>query len=470
MSASNKGNWIFRNKDPHKQSFAEKLEEMATYREGLGGTTSSGTTAATPFLTYDDLIAQGKTPSEAVNYVNWTNAYQTAEAQRAEAERRAEVERQRGVVDARASYTQNLSAHGANAEALAGAGLTGSGYSDYLASRAYSQMRADTQAANAQKTKTVNEALYTEGQAKAAADSVYYSNLKTIGDEKNAAYATLLGGASDGTYTADQIPELAKNAGLDETQTQNIVNAANDYKTKSQALASGSIAESLGDTIGAIDAAIAAGTITPEQGAERKESLTKQNYASFESGIQNATDDNPVDTSEIDNAFARGDIDQPQYEALKAKWNDSVISSAGTFFKNEDGQLYSKSEAKELLDSISKHSWISPQAKNSLLNKFRSLYEYTTNDIELVDDGRLNKLSKSGKKFYVKDKYTDTYWHIETGGECTDKLVIDVASDAPGGTVFGYQKKLYIKSGGKVYSIKESDTSEYEKLYKRFFG
>ena len=79
-------------------------------------------------------------------------------------------------MDARSSYEQNKASYGANAEAMGSMGLAGSGYSDYLNSKAYAQQRAETQAANAQADASKREARYAEDQARLQADSEYYQN------------------------------------------------------------------------------------------------------------------------------------------------------------------------------------------------------------------------------------------------------------------------------------------------------
>ena len=102
--------------------------------------------------------------------------YAAAESQRVAAEQRADVERERGVVDARSSYEQNKASYGAKAEAMGKMGLSGSGYGDYLNSKAYAQQRAETQAANARSDASKREARYAEDQARLQADSDYYQN------------------------------------------------------------------------------------------------------------------------------------------------------------------------------------------------------------------------------------------------------------------------------------------------------
>jgi hypothetical protein len=60
----------------------------------------------------------------------------------------AELAKQQAIVDAATSYEKNKASYGAKADQLASMGLTGSGYSDYLDSKAYAAYRSDVQAAN----------------------------------------------------------------------------------------------------------------------------------------------------------------------------------------------------------------------------------------------------------------------------------------------------------------------------------
>lgn len=57
--------------------------------------------------------------------------------------------REKAIIDASAAKGQALPTYGANAERLASMGLTGGGYSDYLAGQAHAAYRGDVQAANA---------------------------------------------------------------------------------------------------------------------------------------------------------------------------------------------------------------------------------------------------------------------------------------------------------------------------------
>ena len=104
--------------------------------------------------------------------------YKAAEAARVREYEQAEIVRQRGIVDANTSYEQNKATYGANAEALASMGLTGSGYSDYLNSQAYATQRGEVQAANADAEATKRAARYAEDDKKMNADATYAANVK----------------------------------------------------------------------------------------------------------------------------------------------------------------------------------------------------------------------------------------------------------------------------------------------------
>ena len=113
------------------------------------------------------------------------SAYQSAEAATAEANRRAQNQYQRTVVDSQSAYQRAIGAYGSNAEALASRGLSGSGYGEWLQGNAYATHRGEVQAAAAQRLATQNDAAYKEAQAKAAADAAYGQFLYQNDVDKN---------------------------------------------------------------------------------------------------------------------------------------------------------------------------------------------------------------------------------------------------------------------------------------------
>lgn len=99
--------------------------------------------------------------------------YGAAERQREEAERQADINRQRAIADANSAYEQNKASYGAKAEALGDMGLTAGGYGDWLNASAYAQQRGEVQGARARSDAAKREAKYTEDMTKLRADQDY---------------------------------------------------------------------------------------------------------------------------------------------------------------------------------------------------------------------------------------------------------------------------------------------------------
>jgi hypothetical protein len=317
-----------------------------------------------------------------------------AELQRQQEYTNADVERERSIVDASSSYEQNKSTYGANAEAMAGMGLTESGYSDYINSQAYAQKRAETQKANAQAAAVKRDADYT-----------YYT------------YGT-------------------------------------------------------GDNIGYIKNAVASGAITEEQGKAQIENIQKNNYNSYAENISYGY----ADTYAIDKAYSNGEISQAQYDDLKAKWNNSIDTSASTFYNAEGTALLNKSAAKAELDKICNSKWCSDETKSALNALYNSLYTPITKSVSFNNDGTFlffgsDDLAEAGNNFSVKKG--NTIYKIQSGGEVTDTNIKEVASSVGDGGVFGYQGAIYIKKNNRIFKIEKrsnSYTDHYNNLYNVFFG
>ena len=145
---------------------------------------ANNSTTNTPYQTFINSITEqyqtGKINADTAKNLllgaaeeNRSTAYTAADRQLEESNAIAEQARQRAIVDANSSYQQNLAGYGANAEAMANMGLTGSGYSDWLNASAYAQNRGDVQAANAQSETAKREAKYIADQTKNQADTTY---------------------------------------------------------------------------------------------------------------------------------------------------------------------------------------------------------------------------------------------------------------------------------------------------------
>jgi hypothetical protein len=164
---------------------AEENTQNGTYAEGIA---ASGENSGT--------ITEEK--SAPMTYESWINEQKQIEDQKySNALKEAEKYRERAAADAQASYLQNMSTYGVNAETMAKMGLTGGGYSDYLNSKAYAQQRADMQAAE-------KNALAMEKQAKSEID-IYLDEKK---DYNAYSYNKVLVDVEKGIYdkyTRDQV-------------------------------------------------------------------------------------------------------------------------------------------------------------------------------------------------------------------------------------------------------------------------
>lgn len=246
---------------------------------------------------------------------NKQTAIDQAELQRLEAQRQAEVAREREIADSRSSYEQNKATYGTNAEQMADMGLAGSGYSDYINSQAYATQRAEQQNANANAETTKQNAQYAADQAKLAAEQqansdklnaeLNYAENMANNDaalaqykqqkeeeakakkeqeeaERKAYYSELLGYANNGSYTQEQLAQLGAQYGLSEEQLKSLDDAALTYK----------------------------------------DNTYKQNYASALDNISQYGSE--LDTSYLDNLLEMDMITQEQYNNLKGKLADQI--------------------------------------------------------------------------------------------------------------------------------------------------
>jgi hypothetical protein len=182
----------------------EDNTQNGTYAEGIGASVDNGGVST-------------EEKNAPMTYESWINEQKQIEDQKyANALKEAEKYRERASADAQASYLQNMSTYGINAETMAKMGLTGGGYSDYLNSKAYAQQRADMQAAE-------KNALAMEKQA----NTTYQDAIAQLNQESTTAYNRLLenlqGAQTYGNYNEEGIRAMAKQFGWSDAQTQEAV-------------------------------------------------------------------------------------------------------------------------------------------------------------------------------------------------------------------------------------------------------
>ena len=109
----------------------------------------------------------------------------------AETETTAGVNKQRNLVDADTAYQRSQIKYGAEEEALAGSGLSGSGLSEYKSAQAYRQNREDRQATYAEYDRIMREAAYNRDQGKLSAEVKYAEDVSAAEREHSKTALTI---------------------------------------------------------------------------------------------------------------------------------------------------------------------------------------------------------------------------------------------------------------------------------------
>ena len=313
---------------------------------------------------------------------NKQSTIQQAEQQRKATEEQAETERQRGVIDARSSYAQNLATYGANAEALASMGLSGSGYSDYLNQQAYATQRAETQNANAQAQATKLNAKYTADAETLAAEQQansdlynaqlsYQQNLQSNAqalaqyqqqkaeqekaevEQRNQYYTALLTAANSGKYSSDQLASLAAQYGLDESQVAQLQAAADKYNSDQQSASYLELLQMISDygadfDVSYLDTFLSTGDISQEQ---YDDLMSK--YSSELAGN---------DPEAVDDLHEEGKIDDTTYQSKIDEWNSSIMS---TIAENTTFSGMDYTTGKAYYEEIINNSWATEETKEA---------------------------------------------------------------------------------------------------------
>jgi len=342
---------------------------------------------------------------------NAESAKQAEENQRIQAEQNAERERERANIDARSSYAQNLSQYGKVGEQMQSMGLSGSGYGEYLNAQAYAQQRAEQQAANASATAAKRDAQYTADQTKLAADQQansdklnaklsYEQNVnQNAGElakyqqqkaeeakakaeqeeaERKAAYAELLSQANSGSYSKEQLQELATKYGLSESDIASITDAADKYKQSKYSENYASAIDNInqyGSELEAdyLDNLLELDYISKEQYDSLKEkynnkvaleskkkieeSMESGDYGSIEATLENA-----------DKLYAEKKISQNEYQEIYGKGQEAAISGlvGKDYGSNFADSINDFTEANKELDDMYAAGKLSKEKYDSL--------------------------------------------------------------------------------------------------------
>lgn len=471
----------------------------------LGAAKKSGTALAKE--QYDLLMSMSEEERERI--------YKAAEDQRAEEYRLADIERERGVVDANTSYAQNLAGYGKRAEELGRMGLSGSGYSDYLSAQSYATQRREIQAANAQSETVKREARYAENQAKLDADLSYsknrYNAQSQYGKDMHDVETTYMAGLTDATSkksTADHEAESAHRSGTvsanqaaaDQKQNaemsyrenlldlegkkaqhaeENRESNEKAYMTLFDAAKSGSYSE---EEIRALAQRHGLSTEDIEELAgiakSTEANVEKQNYLE----LLEAAGSGAYSVSEIEaKAKELGLTKAHLAEVIKAAQTGTgeLTDAEKTKYADEiKSAVYSGSYTFEELESAYQNGLIS----DTLYSTYSDVLTNHIKNNTRTSDARVSvegHVGNKGSNFEITAN-GETIKVQYNGNSVTDRNVLKAAAMLENGAVFGYGGKIYVKvddipheveargSGGNGTNNEKDE--HYKKLYALLFG
>lgn len=412
---------------------------------------------------------------------NKQTAIDQAELQRLEAQRQAEVTREREIADSRSSYEQNKATYGTNAEQMADMGLAGSGYSDYINSQAYATQRAEQQTANADADTAKQNAQYTADQAKLAAvqqansdklnAELNYAENMANNDaaiaqyrqqkeeeakakaeqeeaERKAYYAELLGYANNGSYTQEQLAQLGAQYGLSEEQLKSLDDAALTYKDNTYKQNYAEALDNITNYGADLDASyldnmLKMDLITQEQYNDLKNQLNTKLTDEIKQNVTNG--DSAAIQASIDNAdkyYSEGKITQEQYQSV---YNDYVGSAVGGVSNVDDYQ-----SVKKTLDEYKNSGKLSQAQYDNLLSKMKKNTTKKLDSSQYKVSGLSTALDKTDD---IDVKINGVTYDLVSGSrvkkDSTKSLLNEVATGNSGtapsvGTIVVVCGKMYI--------------------------
>ena len=333
---------------------------------------------------------------------------------------KADDQYKRDILNAKNTYDQSKSAYGTKAASLSNMGLTGSGYSDYLDSRAYGQMQADKNAAATRR------------------DS---ANLEA--DVKFADY-------------------------LNQQET----NKTNMFNSLYDTVGSRSNAD--------IDNLAAVNGFTPEQVAALKAGRREKVISALDAAIADGTGYSKAD---LDRVFDQNVPEEKAlYDAYLTKLKDSTgkINDRSFYEKdaNNNDVLMDSSKALEMISVLEANGVDTTEAKKIYNQYYKIGLHANGGGVKYTSKGSSFNPEKIGDNFkVVNTDYAgnERTFKVENGGKVGEnEPVLKVSTGVSDNQVFYYNGAIYLKYGGSVYKINNrSNPDEYNHLldlFKKDFG
>ena len=423
---------------------------------GASTDTGTGTGDSTPTTPTD---TEEKTTMSYEEYIAEQKARE--EEKRQAALKEAEIYKERAAADAQASYMQNMSTYGVNAENMAQMGLTGGGYSDYLNAQAYAQKRGEMQTASATElalkqqaeTKYADNILSLDGQLLA------YQEAEKAEKEQYAksVYNTLWEAVQDPntTYTADSIKAIAEKAGLSDEDISTLTGMldstlakkaeddkkAQDEKEKAEQDAFKTNSSTIKSN--RISYMVANGGGQAEYIESIKGSLTEEDYNALVTQNQKSTYEyysvalnsgNNISTSEVDTLYKNGNLSDQQYNDIKALWNNTKGKADNYGFVDLSGNALSYEDAKKLLDTVKANTWHNDVNKKAIESMFMRQYAEKIGE-ELSKNGGCTSKTVDIYASNFKTTNFGDYYDMGKSGTRQEKYAQAIVADAKAGKI-----------------------------------
>ena len=418
-----KGNQITTG-DPNNPTYTDILNNSGAVSAGVSGKGE----AVTPTVTGESKVEKETgaivAESKPMTFEEWYAATkQRANETYDRTVADAELERRRAVLDAGNAYDHNRSAYGDNAAALGAMGLTGSGYSQYLDSKAYADMRGDINAADRTKQISVDNAEAVRSNTEAQADNLYMDYLNRREESRTNMFNTLYDNA--GRLSNVDIDNLA---------------AMNGF--------------------------------TPEQVTALKAGRLERIKASLDS-----TD---YEKKNLDSLF---DVSIPEEKALYDTYYSKLADNTSTVnFLDENDKLMSESDATTELNKVKAALGEDSEAYKTLKAKYDKMYNVTTKGVTYTgkEIGNRLKADKVGDNFEVEvgEGKNRTKYNVQNGGKVeaddadSDVLAFVTNGKVKDGEVFAWNGALYLRTGTDIIRVEQRDVTyagQYNAL-KEVFG
>ena len=325
-----------------------------------------------------------------------------------------EKNRQNQAINAAASAAQMGATYGTQAERLSAMGLAGSGYSDYLAGKAYQTGRqaiSDINA-NAQTAVLQQQGLYRQYlDAQEAQRKLDEANRQT-------AYENLLTNA--GAYDLNTLSALVGARGYDEAQQNTI------YKT-----------------------AIESGSYTiPQLTALKNKYMGTDNQST-----------NPTLTGVID-------------AAMQSIYDNASISD--TLFYGDNSEPIPRVNAVQVLDEIAEKYGRTSTQYTYAETQFNNNYGVSAGNKKVTYDSKdSNMNARKGENIKVEDADGKKYKVEYAGEDNSEAYAAATSKGISDGQVFKYGDSYYLKRGGKAHKLKKvtgSDGNQFKEMTDIFGG